>query len=60
MMNNEKKRQFVDEYNAAETLYQNDLMDVDAYYKTNLTILRTIVSHFAMELNKEDDKDENC
>lgn len=53
-MSNEKKRQFVDEYNAAETLYQNDLMDVEAYYKTNIAILRTIISHFAMELNKVD------
>lgn len=53
-MSNEKKREFVDKYNAAETLHNSDLISDRVYDYINQTILRTIIGHFAIELNKED------
>lgn len=57
-MSDDNKRKFVEEYNAANTLYDNDLIDAQEYDEINRTILRTIIAHFAMELNKEEKKDE--
>lgn len=53
-MTDEKKRKFVDKYNAAETLHDSDLISDSVYNYINLVILRTIIAQFAMELNKED------
>lgn len=57
-MNDDNKRKFVEEYNAANTLYDHELIDAQKYDEINRILLRTIIARFAMELNKEEKKDE--
>lgn len=57
-MSDEKKREFVDKYNAAETLHDSDLIADKVYDDINRVILRTIIAQFAMELNKEEKTNE--
>ena len=56
IMDNNLKREFVDEFNAAELLFEKDLINRDAYIQIEHTILRTIIGHFAIELDKKEDK----
>ena len=48
------KRSFIDEFNAAELLFEKNLINRDTYVQIEHTLLRTIVGHFAIELDRKD------
>jgi len=51
-MTDKQKQTFIDEYNAAELLHDMSLIDENVYRKIEQTLLRTIISHLAIECNK--------
>lgn len=51
-MTDKQKQTFIDEYNAAELLYDMSLIDENVHRKIEHTLLRTIIGHWAIEFNK--------
>ena len=56
-MDNNLKREFIDEFNAVELLFEKDLINRDTCNWIEHTILRTIIGRFAIELDKEEIKE---
>lgn len=51
-MTGKQKQTYIDEYNAAELLYDMSLIDENVHRKIEHTLLRTIIGHWAIERNK--------